>query len=337
MTRGIEGMASNATPISAHDLPDPLLEEAALWHARMHEPAVSEDRRAAFARWLAADALHAAAYAETDRLWSALEAPVARVMAEQAAVKVHRPVARRRMAASFGWGALAAGMLLALAGGLSWRNGVFDDWRSDYATATGARRTITLADGSEVTLNTDSALAVAFTPGQRDVHLYRGEAWFDVTHNAARPFIVETPEGNVRVTGTRFNVRLAQDAAIVSLVEGRVELTAEDAAGKAVVLAPGEQGIIRAPAVGAPGAFDANAVTAWRRGQLVFYQMPLADVVDQLNRYWPGRILLANPALRGMKVTGVFDADDPAAALSVIQNTLHISALHIAKFLILLH
>lgn len=317
------------------DLPDALLEEAVRWHARMREPGASETVRGRFQRWLSADARHTLAYKEAEQLWKTLEQPVARVMAAEPTIT--QPAVRPQMTPMRWAGMSATACLLLLLGfGACWETGVYDDLRSDYVTAVGTQRTVILADGSHVTLNTNTAMAVAFEPDRRIVRLYRGEAWFDVTHNAARPFIVGTPEGNVRVTGTRFNVRLVDDEAIVSLVEGRVELTDQDDPSNIVVVAPGEQGIIRAGSIGALGTFDVNTVTAWQRGQLVFYKVPLAEVVEQLNRYRSGRIVLANSALDSLKVTGVFDAGHPNQALSVIQNTLHISALRLTNRLILL-
>ncbi len=316
------------------DLPDALLEEAIRWNARMREPDLSDDTRMAFERWLVADERHVAAYEEAQDLWEMLQQPVAHVLeAARADPAGSYRTAQTRRARIYATVCLA--VLLGFAVG--WQTGFLDDLRSDYVTAVGARRDITLADGSQVTLNTDTAMAVDFEPDRRIVHLYRGEAWFAVTHDPERPFIVQTPEGNVRVTGTHFNVRLEGDEAILSLVEGRVELTAEDAPRAVVILAPGERGVIRARRIDAPEAFDVNALTAWQRGQLVFYQVPLAEVVEQLNRYRYGRIVLAASSLRSMKVTGVFDADKPDAALSVIENTLHISALHLTNYLIVLH
>ncbi len=328
-------MAVGKTTSDCSDLPDALLEEAIRWHARLREPDPSGKTRTAFEQWLSADARHIRASAEAQALWVMLGQPVARVMSSESAGA--RPAASRRPIPARRTGIAVAACLVVLLGlAVSRQTGVLDNLRSDYVTAVGRRRTVSLADGSQIILNTDTAMAVAFEPDRRVVRLYRGEAWFAVAHNTDRPFIVQTPGGDVRVTGTHFNVRLKDGRAIVSLLEGRVELTADDATGKAVILSPGEQGIVTARGVDTPKTFDTNAVTAWQHGQLVFYQAPLAEVVEQLNRYRPGWIMLAS-ALRPTKVTGVFGTNNPDAALSVIQDTLHINALHISNSLILLH
>ncbi len=328
-------MTADKSTTDDSGLPDALLEEAIRWHARLREPDLPDETRSAFAQWRATDSRHEAAYEEAQDLWAMLAQPVARVMASESALE---GLAAPGRTTQVRWaGIAAAGLIVLLGFAVSWQAGLLDNLRSDYVTAVGAQRRVTLADGSQIILNTDTAMAIAFEPGRRVVRLYRGEAWFAVTHNAERPFIVQTPEGDVRVTGTHFNVRLAGDEAVVSLVEGRVELTAEDTPNPVIALTPGEQGIIKAARIDTPETFDTNTVTAWQRGQLVFYQAPLAEVVAQLNRYRYGRIMLASSALPSMKVSGVFDANDPDAALSVIENTLHISALHLSNYLILLH
>jgi transmembrane sensor len=328
-------MDINGIPHQAKALPDALLEEAAVWHARLREPEAGDAQRPGFARWLAADARNARAFAETERLWARLEAPVKCMLTEETVVG--SPLrARRGGPFAWRWGAVAACLLVALGVGLLREEGLFDDLRSDYVTATGAQRTVTLADGSEVILNTDSALSVAFAPDRRAVRLFRGEAWFSVTYDVDHPFVVETPEGAVRVTGTQFNVRIAGGQVIVSLVEGEVALTSANPQASRLDLVARQQAVMTGAGIAAPTGFDAAAVTAWRHGQLVFYQTPLNQVVTQLNRYREGRIVVASDGLRSLKVSGVFDAKEPDAALSVIQNTLHVRILRLTDYLVLL-
>ncbi|HWB49292.1 MAG TPA: FecR family protein [Stellaceae bacterium] len=319
----------------AQAVPDALLEEAAVWNVRLHDPAAGHEQRAGFARWLAADPRNAAAYAEMERLWAALEAPAKRVLAAETAVASPlRP--KRRLSPSWRWGAVAACLLLAVCSGLAWKGSLLDDLRSDYVTAVGVRRALTLADGSQVILNTDSALAVSFAPDRRAVRLFRGEAWFNVTHDAGRSFVVETPEGTVQVTGTQFNVRIVGGRVIVSLLEGKVALASANPRASRRDLIAGQQTAMTDAGIDAPAEFDAAAVTAWQHGQLVFYKAPLKQVVAQLNRYREGRVVVANDELRDLKVTGVFDTTDTDAALSVIQSTLHVRVFRLTNYLVLL-
>jgi transmembrane sensor len=320
----------------AQPIPEALLEEAALWHARLRDGGSAGVDNAGFARWLAADALHGAAYAEMERLWIALERPVMHLLAKEDAVVALPRAVKRGWLPIWRAGALAACLLLALSGGYAWRGGILDDLRSDYVTAIGAQRSIALTDGSQVILNTDSALAVGFTPDRRVARLFRGEAWFSVAHDAERPFVVETPEGTVQVTGTQFNVRIADRQAIVSLVEGNITLSSADPSPGRTDLVAGQQAVLTTDGIEAATGFDAAAVTAWQHGRIVFYQTPLKQVVDQLNRYRPGWVVVASDRLRNLRVTGIFAVKDPDEALAVIQNTLHVRIIKLTDYLAVL-
>jgi len=339
----MNGMAADDPPDRSQELPETLLEQAAIWHARMREPdvdpAAQDGRRAAFERWLAADPRHRQAFAEAERLWDALEAPVARVLAAESAIlQSARQDERRPMWLAPRLAALAACLVVAIGAGLFWRDDVLDRLRSDRMTAVGEHAPLVLEDGSRITLNTDTAVALDLRPDRREVRLFRGEAWFDVAPGDGRPFVVATKSGSIRATGTSFDVRLDGDTAVVSLTEGGVELTsAGDGTSKsAVALQPGQQARMAAGVVSAAASFDRTAVTAWLRSQLVFYDAPLAAVVAELNRYRPGRIVVVNGALDGVKVSGVFRTDDPEAALSVMADTLPIRVLRLTDYLVLL-
>ena len=354
---------SNSTHNNGKELPEAMLEEAAIWQARLREPendaAVAQAVRADFESWLAQDSRHHQAFAEMDSLWGALETPVAQVLAEQtdqaksitpetapAAIVIPltpqhqqhpqqetsqptRPAVYRRLA-------LAACLVLAVTTAIGWQQEWPLQWQSDYVTAIGEQVPLGMDDGSQVTLNTDSAMAVDYSESERRVRLLKGEAWFDVATDTDRPFIVETGAGAVRVTGTQFNVHVQDGNAIVSLDEGRVELSLTDALTGPVALIPGQQSVLSGSAISAPTDFDRTAVTAWMRGQFVFYDAPLSEVVATLNRYRPGRIVIANDDLNALKVSGIFSTNDPDAALDVITGTLPVRQTRLTDYLVLL-
>ena len=230
---------------------------------------------------------------------------------------------------------IAACLLLLVAAGIVWHEEIAVGLESDYATAVGERVPITLADGSRIHLNTHSALAVDFGSAARYVRLLRGEAWFEVSSDAARPFTVETPQGSVRVTGTSFGVRRDDGAMLVKLTEGDVQLSLPGSA-ETVGLAAGQQARLSAEGISDPVSFDRTAATAWLRGQMVFYDTPLAEVVASLNRYRPGRIVILDEELHRLKVSGVFTTDDPDAALTVIADTLPVGVTRLTRYLVLL-
>jgi transmembrane sensor len=314
------------------DAPDALFEEATLWLARLREPGAAAGDRAAFDRWRAADPRHQAAYDQAARLWSALAAPAAELARQAPSAVTARPRPPRRFFARRRLAAAAMAAMLAL--GIWLGRGGFDDLRSDYVTSVGARQAVALGDGSELLLNTDTAIAVDLDAEARRVRLYRGEAYFRVAKDAARPFVIETPDGEIRVTGTAFNLRALDGRTVVSVVEGQVEVTAPPAAPAR--LGPGQQIATTADGLQAATGFDATVVTAWQRGQVVFYRTPLGEVVDELNRYQRGRILVLSARARDLRVTGVFDAGRPAAAIEVIEATLPLEVVRLSDHLILL-
>lgn len=302
-------------PIHPSALSEALYEQASLWHVRLRGADADEALREAHRRWLAEDPRHEQAWTETLQLWGRLAEPVARIRAEEQAQwtqrRRQRPVLRRL--------ALAACLVVGVALGALWQRGELDGLGSDYHTRVGERRSIELADGSRVELNTRSAIDVDFADGRRSVRLLRGEAWFDVRKDPERPFIVSLPMGQVKVTGTRFNVRLDDRQAVVSLVEGRVELSD---AGQFAVLEPGQQSRLQRDGLLAPVPFDAQSIDAWRQGQLVFYRTPLKSVIAELDRYQRGHIFIRDPALAELPVSGVFATNDPSAVLEALRSTL---------------
>lgn len=188
---------------------------------------------------------------------------------------------------------------------------------ADFQTAQNERRSIELSDGSRAFLDADSALAVAFTQGERDVRLLRGQAFFEVRPDPARPFKVHAQELDVTVTGTAFNVDLEASAIEVAVEHGSVKVSEHDSAR---VLSPGL-------VAGQRLDYDRDArntrldrqpasrVATWRNGQLVADNARLGDMVAELQRYIPGKIWLRNEKLAELRITGVYDIRNPQAAL----------------------
>lgn len=316
------------------DIPEPILEEAAIWQARLREAdlAPGEERKlkAEFNTWLLQDPLHRQAFAEMESLWGALEEPVAQVLAESPQTTKVRTRWLPQLAT-------AACLVLALLIGIGWQQDWATEWQSDYITSVGEQKPVTLDDGSRIILNTQSALAVDFSGNQRRVQLLKGEAWFDVVSDATRPFIVETEKGSVEVTGTQFNVRLQESGALVSLDEGEVQLrTLGSDQQNIVVLEPGQQARLSLLGISNPQPFDPTVVKAWQRGQFVFYKAPLSEVVMTLNRYRSGQIFITDDQLNNLKVSGVFSTENPEKALEVITNTLPVKQIRMTHYLVLL-
>jgi len=280
--------------------------EAAVWLARLQGDARTPAREAAFKDWLAADPEHQSAFERATDIWAALPG-AAQLMDEPAPRANVVPIRRRRLPVA--QLALAASVVLAIGVGLF----MMLARPAAYTTAIGEQKVATLEDGSRIALNTDSSVEVRYDPAQRLVELDRGEAMFEVAHNAARPFLVRAGDKQVRAVGTSFVVRRERGEVIVTLLQGKVEVTdIRPAATKAppTYLNPGDR--LRAPIEG-PAQIDAqpaDVATAWRRGQAMFADTPLADAVNELNRYGGPRLVVDDPRLAGMRISGVFATND---------------------------
>ena len=308
--------AAMDTPMTDHDVldDDALFDQASGWYYRLRAEDASARDQADFAAWLAQGPAQRQAWDEVSALLGALREPARQVREAQRA-RWRRP--RLRVWAS------AAAVLLAL-GLLTLYSPWPDRWRADYATATGESRNLSLADGSQLQLNTDSAVQIDLRPNERRVTLLRGEAWFEVSADAARPFVIRSGEGWVKVVGTRFSVARQGAQTRVRVAQGKVQVSADGE--QTVLLEPGRAVDYQGGRLGAVRDFDAAAEFAWRQRQLVFRQQSLAEVVDELNRYWPGEVLVFGDALRQRKVSGVFEIDKPEAVLKALKHTLGLRA-----------
>ncbi|VVO00908.1 FecR family protein [Pseudomonas fluorescens] len=306
--------------------PTPAQEQAALaWLSLLHDQPSSGDQ-ATFSRWLQADPAHVEAYAQAQVLWELSEVPASRLAQEEAfalqgylnAMNRCRRTSLRRWSGAL---AMAACLLLMISLGSGWQPSRWiDDLGADYVSAPGEVRTVTLADQSRVTLDADSAIAVDFSRGERHIQLRRGAGFFSVTHTG-EPFVVEAERGEARVLGTQFEVRLQPAGAQVTVLSGRVGVSAEKGAAQQILTA-GQQVAYVAGSAQPLHAVDSEAQLAWRQGWLNYYKAPLADVVKDLGRYYPGRIVLLNDELAARRVSGSFPSKDPQAVLNSLQGVL---------------
>ncbi|MGC5702505.1 FecR family protein [Pseudomonas sp. NFXW11] len=311
---------------SASVTPTPAQEQAALaWLSLLHDQPSSGDQ-ATFSQWLKADPAHVEAYAQAQVLWELSEQPARTLAGEDAfalqgllrAMDGARNRARRRWSAGL---AMAASVLLVVALGAGWQPGRWvDDLGADYVSAPGQVRTVTLADQSQVTLDADSAIAVDFSQGERHVQLRRGAAFFSVSHTG-QPFVVAAGEGEARVLGTQFEVRRQASGAMVTVLSGRVGVRAAQGAPQQV-LGAGQQVAYSQGQAQPQHGVDSEAQLAWRQGWLNYYHAPLAEVVEDLRRYFPGRILLLDQQLATRRVSGSFSSQDPQAVLDSLQAVL---------------
>jgi transmembrane sensor len=327
--------------------PSDLREAAALWHERLRD-VPSEDTRRGFEVWLEASPDHRAAYEAIELTWAMLqktaEAPSILALRHETALRLTRHTSQRlrplrALAAAIAViavGMVALGVLTParLPDSLAaWARGL---WPGDgrYATATGERLAATLRDGSQVTLDTQSELEVEFTKAERTVRLKRGQAFFEVSKDKTRPFVVEVNNRRLIAVGTAFDVRLDDDQIQVTMVEGVVRVEqAEPQAGSvtggsessspdvasdgsahpkvsgpraAMVITAGEQLLVDRHSEDHVRAADAERATSWRRGQLTFDSVRLGDAIAEVNRYSETKIELTDPSLANIRISGSF-------------------------------
>jgi transmembrane sensor len=286
--------------------------DAAVWLARLHGDEAGAVRPALDA-WLAESPAHAEAFGRANETWAILPR----------AARYGREEIRPRPERARPWvlypAALAACLLLVVGFGAFW-------WSlSDagaYATRPGEQKVATLADGSRIALNTDTRVDVRFSDARRQIQLERGEAMFEVAHDAARPFVVVAGDTRVQAIGTVFTVRRTRDDVVVTLIKGRVAVTHErgrpgGATEAPLMLRPGEK--LTEPVEG-PSRIEPESVeaaTAWRRGQTVFDETPLGSAVSELNRYGGPPIVVDDPRVAALPVSGVFATNAPDFAEAV--------------------
>jgi transmembrane sensor len=306
-----------------HPASDHALDQATRWRARLADAPDDAELRAAFEGWRAVSPDHAAAWREAEALWALAEMPAARVARRE-----------RKRRAMLPWGiAAAAGAAWLLAPGIV---RLVENLRADAVSPIGARQQIALADGSQVVLNSDTAIQQSVSAnGERSVRILRGEAFFTVRHDPSRPFRVHTGDSTVTVLGTRFDVAapgVSAEGTQVTVEQGRVRL---DGPAGPVFLTADEQGVSRPDDTLKQKAASAD-VTAWRRGHAIFYDAPLPTVIANLNRYRARPIILMTRELQAQRLTAAVRTDAPGEALSAITARLGARALTLPEGTVLL-
>jgi transmembrane sensor len=307
-----------------------LVTEAAAWKVRLHELGVESSLE--FEAWLAADPAHADAWRQVEAPWELFgdqaSAPAMVAARRDALARAHAR-ARPRYPA---WAALAASIALLLSSVLAYGGYLWWSIQPDiYLTGHGERRVVVLEDGSRLSLDAETEVRVRLQDNARELELVKGQARFDVAHDARRPFSVKAAERIVVALGTAFNIDLiGRREPRITLIKGKVEVLPANrdisggAAPRPLILAPGQQLSFQArrPQV---TAADMEAVTTWTTGQLMFDDEPLGSVILRVNRYASRPISVSDDAAT-LRVSGVFQADDPDGFVEAITSYLPVRA-----------
>lgn len=309
---------------------DEIVSAARDWVLTLGTDEVGPAEMRKFGDWLAANPAHVAAFEREREFWQKL------CGLEAASARLGRPAKpaprRRSFRPSLAGGALIAACLTLLVFGSD-----LGIWlKTDFATGVGERRTILLADGSRVHLNTGSALAVSYDSDGRRMELLRGEALFEV--EPGRPFVVSAAGGETRALGTAFVVRMDEDRTQVTVTEGRVSVSApNDADGTGVQLGRGQRTIYRGGAAPEPVLnVDPQSAASWRAGAIRIDGLPLEAALAELGRYRPGKIVLLGDSGRFRPVSGIFDIDNIDAAVTGLAATQKLTVTHVTSYLTIL-
>lgn len=328
-----------------------IVQEANEWLVRLHDPESRPGEQAAFGAWLRQSPVHVREYLRAEAVWSAMAeidsgkgtdiqalldtrqdnvVPIDRQMVTGAAHA--KPLRTRRWALG-----TAVAAALVIAGGGTWYLEMTDSVR--YVTGVGEQRRVVLDDGSVVEMNTQTEITVYMNESGRYVDLESGEALFTVAKNVERPFIVDGELATVRALGTQFNVYRQTDRVVVTVLEGRVAVEKaaamhgermQDANVKSseqehVELGQGYQARVAQGSIQKSEAKIAPTI-AWRERRLIFDDQPLSAVVREFNRYNRRQLVINDPALASLRISAVFNADQPDALVRFLQQNMEIES-----------
>lgn len=304
-------------------------EEALSWFVKINSGEASDEDYKAHQAWLNARDQNIREYAKLDMVWSDLdviEDPRNKSVRSDTALAGSTLISRRGFIVG---GAIAASVAAIIAVTV-----VPAFLSNDYSTSVGEQRNITLADGSRIMLDADTALKLEFTESERRLRLVRGRAFFDVAKDKSRAFIVEAFGGSVTALGTRFTVHLWDEDVTVSVEESAV-----------AVIAPNKESVDVSEKHTV--SYDENNLTQvtvdnkgagadWRNGKLLFEDQPLRQVVADINRYRSGVIYITDDTLFELRVSGIFDINNLDGVLDAIQYSLPVQTMQLTPYVILL-
>lgn len=320
------------------------LEAAAEWHFRLDKWGgdIPAAEAAQFRKWLAASVANLRAFQQTQRTMTLLESPEIRAglaaQAERARADDDDDRARGPMPSWRSWGGMAAALLVVpvAAALLFWfaRLPAQGPEPLFASTSIGKHGSMTLDDGSRLSLDENTALKVTFTAASRRVELLKGQAQFAVAHDATRPFIVSVGGRSVTALGTAFNVERRGSGLSVFLLEGKVVVGTADA--RAIERAPG-QALGKSGTILSPGDLmvidglghatmhrhvSREEALAWQKGWFPLNSERLGDAVLRLNRYGPPQLEIADPRIADMRISGVFRISPRQGFLEAVSELL---------------
>jgi transmembrane sensor len=308
----------NATDIDAR---------AAEWLQRRQFWNWSDQDQAGIDAWLAESLVHQVAYWRLYAAWDRLERTVALRGSTHQRMSV---VGRKRIWAVLAKVAVGVAMVATVVAGAMFF--LSEPSRQTYATALGDHEIVTLADGSQIELNTDTVVQASVGPNERRIWLDKGEAYFQIKHDPTRQLVVIAGDHRIVDLGTKFLVRRDAGRLEVALVEGRAQFESSDVWTQkhSAVLVPGDVVVASANSVSVTRKLmqKVTAALGWRQGVLVFNYMTLADAAAEFNRYNREKIVIADPAVARMTIAGTFPTNGIRLFGAAAQRVFGLSVVH---------
>jgi transmembrane sensor len=310
------GKKSNPVLNAADDIPselDPLLRQALAWVIRLHSGTATADDAAALALWRSRSPEHEAAFRDAVRLWRSLGEAARKLVGDGELPSVTVPP-RRKASALVNRRALIGGALAAsVAGGYLAVRPPFGLWPSfeelsaDYRTAKGEQRDIALSEDVSLTLNTQTSIVVRSRSAGPHLELISGEAAVVAKRDDTAPLVVDAAGGRITARRASFDVRCLDEAVSVSCIDGEVDVTVR---GQSISIAKARQVSYSATAgLGSASAVDLEQARAWQNGLLVVRDWSVNRLVEEINRYRPGKILIMDADLGKRMISGTFYLD----------------------------
>lgn len=320
------------SPNHAAPIPPEVAQRAVEWLIDLQAEPESQVLRSKWRQWHAAHPDH-------ERAWQRIEMVQGRVLGQlrklpsplksaltRASLTPPRSPARRN--------AIASAAVLLFAGGAAWfahEETGWAEWVADLRTSQGERRTVALADGTRLTLNTSSAVNVSFSASERRVRLIAGELFISTAHDEMkRPFLIETPAGEAQALGTRYTVRLQNKTTDVAVFEGAVRITPRHATDPTQTLQAGERVSFTRNAIAPTQAADPDS-SAWTDGFIIAKGMRLADFLAELSRYSPNA-LSCDPAVADLRVSGSYPLSDINQVIDTVSAMLSLDIETVTRF-----
>ncbi len=295
------------------------LKRAVEWFVQLQSEQCSLKEQECFDSWMAKNAKHRDAYAEAEKIWANMDDLKFIPIPSLDKARLAKPL-KSSAAQLASWAFFL--VTTALLGGTSWLE--YSAETINYTTQMGEHRRVELADNSHIDLNTDTRVSVRISLLQRNVVLTQGEALFEVSHNRLRPFTVQVGDLAVRDVGTRFNVRKQAKGAIISVLEGEVELNNGRSVINEPLVAGNQRSYTETTGLGQLETVEADQLTAWVNGQLVFRRTSLREVAAELERYHPVQFTFADPKLGQETLSGTFNSDDIDPFLHALETILSV-------------